>query len=98
MNSKTVRAHVIVRGRVQGVWFRESTRRRAIEVGVAGWVRNCTDGSVEAEFIGSPDAVASALRFVEHGPEFARVDSVETNPLEDVDTDVLVGSGQFLVR
>ncbi len=90
----TVRVHVIVRGRVQGVWFRESTRRRAVELGIEGWVRNRSDGSVEAEFIGEPEAVADALRFVETGPEFARVDLVEASPPSRARR----GDGNFLIR
>jgi len=80
--NKQSRIHVIVRGRVQGVWFRESTRRRALELGVAGWVRNRSDGSVEAVFAGDAEAVDLARRFVEVGPEHARVDSVEVSPIE----------------
>ena len=59
-----------------------STRRRAIELRVTGWVRNRSDGSVEAVFTGEASAVERALRFVEVGPEHARVDSVETSPLD----------------
>ena len=71
---------MLVSGRVQGVWFRESTRRRAIELGLRGWVRNTADGRVEAIFEGQCDLVAAALDFVREGPPHARVDAVE---LED---------------
>ncbi len=72
-----VRAHVFVRGRVQGVYFREYTRREARKVGVTGWVRNLWDGRVEAVFEGSPSAVEHMVRWVHHGSPRARVDQVE---------------------
>jgi acylphosphatase len=72
-----IRRRVIVRGRVQGVFFRDSTRRRAQSRGVAGWVSNRPDGAVEAVFEGEPDAVESMLRFVREGPGRADVDEVE---------------------
>jgi acylphosphatase len=71
-----LRARVVVSGRVQGVWFRESTRRRAEELGVAGWVRNLPDGRVEALFEGAEDRVLSAIEFVKVGPPQARVQDV----------------------
>lgn len=72
-----VRVRVLVRGRVQGVWFRESTRERAEALGVDGWVRNLPGGEVEAEFEGEREAVDAAIAFVRVGPELARVDDVE---------------------
>jgi acylphosphatase len=77
-----VRARAVVSGRVQGVWFRGATRERALELGVTGWVRNLPDGRVEALFEGDPDAVESALAFVERGPRAARVSGVETERAE----------------
>lgn len=71
------RAIAVVRGRVQGVWFRQSTLQAAREIGVSGWVRNRGDGSVEAAFEGSRAAVERALAFVAVGPPNARVDDVE---------------------
>ncbi len=71
------RRRVVVRGRVQGVFFRESTRRRAEALGVAGWVRNRADGSVEAVFEGAADAVEAAVDFCRSGPPAARVDAVD---------------------
>lgn len=73
----TLRRRVVVRGRVQGVWFRGATEREARRQGVAGWVRNRRDGSVEAVFEGAPDAVEALLRFVRQGPSQARVEAVE---------------------
>jgi acylphosphatase len=68
---------VIVRGRVQGVFFRDSCRREAVSRGVSGWVRNRWDGAVEAVFEGSPDAVDALCRWCETGPPHARVESLE---------------------
>jgi acylphosphatase len=73
----TVRRRIIARGRVQGVWFRDSTRERAVAHGVSGWVRNRPDGAVEAVLEGSPEAVERVVRFVETGPPRARVDRIE---------------------
>jgi acylphosphatase len=73
----------VVHGYVQGVFFRDTTRRRAADRGVAGWVRNNPDGSVEAAFEGEPDAVESLVRFAHDGPRGAlveRVDVIEEEP------------------
>jgi acylphosphatase len=71
-----VRAHVRVTGYVQGVFFRSETRARARGRGLAGWVRNAADGTVEAVFEGTRDAVDSLVRWCEEGPRGARVDDV----------------------
>jgi acylphosphatase len=81
----TIARHVVVRGRVQGVFFRETTRRRAARAGVAGWVRNTDDGSVEAWFEGEPDDVEVMLNFAEHGPSGAYVDEVDVEDVEPQD-------------
>jgi acylphosphatase len=73
----TVRRRVLVSGRVQGVWFRESCRREAEARGVSGWVRNCPDGKVEAAFEGQPDAVEALVGWCSIGPMRARVVRVE---------------------
>jgi acylphosphatase len=75
-----VRRRVRVRGLVQGVYFRESTRCAADAAGVAGWVRNLVDGSVEAVFEGAEDAVAEVVGFCRVGPPDAQVDAVEVTP------------------
>ena len=67
----------MVRGRVQGVFFRDTTRRRAEAAGVAGWVRNRPDGAVEAVFEGDPAAVKELVEFARRGPSRAEVDSAE---------------------
>lgn len=74
--SEVVRRRVEVRGRVQGVFFRETTRREAARHGVTGWVRNRPDGTVEAVFEGHPDAVDALVAWTRHGPRSARVEGV----------------------
>ena len=72
-----VRAHVIVSGRVQGVFFRAETRRAAERLGVHGWVRNRADGSVEALFEGQQATVNDAIAWCHHGSPMARVSGVQ---------------------
>ena len=72
-----VSAHVIISGRVQGVFFRAETRRAAERYGVAGWVRNRPDGTVEAVFEGEPRAVDSVLAWCKEGPNLAVVEKVK---------------------
>ena len=71
------RRRVILTGRVQNVWYRDSCRNEALARGVAGWVHNCPDGSVEAVFEGSPHAVEQMIAWCRVGPPRARVDNVE---------------------
>ncbi|MBA2240750.1 MAG: acylphosphatase [Solirubrobacterales bacterium] len=71
------RRRFIAHGDVQGVFFRDSTRRRAGELGLSGWVRNTPEGTVEGIFEGSPEAVEAALSFVREGPGQARIEKVE---------------------
>ena len=75
--TERVRRHVIVRGHVQGVWFRESTKQEAQKVGVTGWVRNLPDDTVEAALEGAPDAVEQVLAFCRVGPPAAEVTSID---------------------
>ena len=70
------RAHVVVSGRVQGVGFRYATLQRASSRGVAGWVRNNMDGSVEAVFEGESEQVEALVAWCHRGPAGARVDDV----------------------
>lgn len=72
-----IRRRVIVHGRVQGVFFRDTTRRMAESRGVAGWVKNTAEGSVEAAFEGEPDAVEAMVSFAHEGPRGAEVERVE---------------------
>jgi acylphosphatase len=76
------RKRVVVSGRVQGVFFRDTTRRRADAAGVAGWVRNTPDGSVEAVFEGDPEAVEQLVEFSRRGPSRAEVASVDVTEEE----------------
>ena len=78
-----LRAH----GRVQGVGFRDALVEAAILAGVEGWVRNRRDGSVEAWFQGSDEAVARAVSWVRRGPRLARVDRLD---VEEVEVDAAV--------
>jgi acylphosphatase len=72
--------HLRISGRVQGVGFRAAMRREAARFGVAGWVRNRADGSVEALAQGSPDALDALLAWARRGPPAARVERVECDP------------------
>jgi len=72
-----IRRRVIVHGFVQGVFFRDTVRRRALAAGVAGWVRNNPDGTVEAVFEGERDRVERLVALCREGPRGSRVDRVE---------------------
>ncbi|MDQ6605246.1 MAG: acylphosphatase [Actinomycetota bacterium] len=77
MGHDRIRRRVVIHGRVQGVFFRDSIRQRARDIGIAGWVRNRPDGTVEAVLEGPPDAVQEILRFGERGPPRAQVARTE---------------------
>ena len=77
MHGEMTRRRVIVHGRVQGVFFRDSVRRMARQRSVAGWVANRWDGSVEAVFEGEPDAVEGLVRFMHEGPRGAEIERIE---------------------
>ncbi|WP_455372286.1 acylphosphatase [Limibacillus halophilus] len=70
--------HVIVRGRVQGVWYRAWTGEQAAALGLRGWVRNRSDGAVEAVIAGSDEALETMLRRFHEGPPLAKVSAVES--------------------
>jgi acylphosphatase len=80
-----IRYRIVVDGRVQGVWFRESTRRAAEDLGVTGWVRNLPDGRVEAVFEGPEIAVIRAVEWARCGPPRAVVTSLEQTAEEPED-------------
>lgn len=80
--------HVFIEGRVQGVWFRGWTAREAVSLSLSGWVRNLSDGRVEAVFSGDIADVEVILKRVHAGPPLARVDAVH---IEDIDTPILSG-------
>ena len=77
--SERLTRRLLIRGRVQGVWFRESMRIEAERLCVTGWVRNRMDGSVEAVIQGSAEAVEAMTRWSRRGPEAAQVTGVEVS-------------------
>ena len=80
--TERVTRRLVARGRVQGVWFRESMRIEAQRLGIAGWVRNRLDGSVEAVVQGSPEAVDAIVAWAHRGPEAADVRDLEVGEAE----------------
>ncbi len=72
-----VRAHIFIKGRVQGVFFRSEVRHKAKEIGITGWVRNLPDGKVEAVFEGEEKNVKEIIEFCKRGPPGARVAGVD---------------------
>jgi len=77
-----IRRRVVVHGRVQGVFFRDSARRMAQSRGLGGWVRNTPEGTVEAAFEGEPEAVESMIRWCDEGPRGALVERLEVTAEE----------------
>jgi acylphosphatase len=73
------RAHVIINGRVQGVFFRMETLKEAKKLNISGWVKNRQDGSVEAVFEGKKTLIDSMIEWCRQGPPASRVDSVNIN-------------------
>ncbi|MDY6770518.1 MAG: acylphosphatase [Candidatus Nanohaloarchaea archaeon] len=79
--------HVFIKGRVQGVTFRASTKQKAEELGLDGWVRNLDDGRVEAVFQGDDEALEQIVEFCHHGPSPAEVENVGLTEEEPDDLD-----------
>jgi acylphosphatase len=90
--SAPVAKRVVVHGSVQGVFFRDTTRRKAEQRGVRGWVRNVDDGTVEALFEGDPEAVEAMVSFAGEGPRGADVERVDVSDAEPE------GGGGFEIR
>jgi acylphosphatase len=88
----TVRKHLYVSGEVQGVFYRDTCKRKAAEAGVAGWASNLADGRVEVVLEGEADAVERVLRWCREGTNYARVGSVE------VTDESPVGESGFSIR
>jgi acylphosphatase len=82
MAGETVRRRVTVHGDVQGVFFRETARRKATDAGVSGWIANRSDGTVQAVFEGPPHAVEQLIEFSREGPTAARVERADVSEEE----------------
>jgi len=78
MNIEAV--HIVVRGRVQGVWYRNSAKARASELKLAGWVRNCPDGTVEIHAQGNRENLDRFIEWCKQGPPTAEVTGLDTTP------------------
>ncbi len=76
---KKARAHLLIEGRVQGVFYRAFTRNVAAKLGLNGWVKNLYDGRVEAVFEGSMELIEEAIRECRKGPHGSHVDNIEIN-------------------
>jgi acylphosphatase len=87
-----IRRRIIVKGRVQGVFFRQGCQREAVAVGVTGWIRNNYDGSVEAALEGAPDAIERVVSWMRVGPSEAVVTDV------NIIDEALVGEHTFRIR
>jgi acylphosphatase len=92
MPGDRVRSHIWVTGRVQGVFFRQETARRARSRGVSGWVRNLADGRVEAILEGPPEDVAAVVEWAAAGPPMAHVEHME------VEEETPEGENGFRIR
>jgi acylphosphatase len=73
-----------VEGRVQGVWFRESTRQQAERLGLCGYAINCADGSVEVLACGEAESISKLAEWLQHGPPMAQVKSVSSVPFAGI--------------
>ncbi len=85
--------HVIISGKVQGVWFRANTKQKAEQLGINGWVRNTSDGKVEAIFEGKKENVSEMIDWCKQGPPLAKVEDVT---IEDQTPNN--GYGEFIIR
>ncbi len=72
-----IRAHVVVSGRVQGVYYRQNAVKQAQKLGLSGWIRNLSDGKVEAVFEGGKENVEKIVNWAKKGPFFSRVSSLK---------------------
>jgi acylphosphatase len=91
----TLVRRVVVEGAVQGVGYREFTRRAALRLNVSGWVRNRSDGAVEALLCGSPASVETLIAEMRQGPRFAVVESLSVIEHDEGDGE---DSGTFVIR
>lgn len=88
---------LLIRGKVQGVFYRHSTREMATRLGLSGYVRNCPDGSVEAQATGARDRLMSLISWCKSGPPSAQVDAVDIHWLSD-EPDITSGHQCFEIR
>ena len=88
-----INVHVIISGHVQGVWYRASTKQKAEQLGITGWVRNTADGCVEAVFEGEEKKVEELIRWCHHGPPLAKIDKVEIKNQKSIN-----GFNDFLIK
>jgi acylphosphatase len=77
--------HVLISGRVQGVWFRVNTKQKAEQLGLKGWVKNRDDGCVEAVFQGDENQVSKMIKWCYHGPPHAKVEKVDVLKKQNMD-------------
>ncbi|UCF49011.1 MAG: acylphosphatase [Thermoplasmatales archaeon] len=77
--------HVIISGRVQGVWFRANTKQKAEMLGLTGWVKNTNDGRVEAVFEGDNDKLDEMIKWCHKGPSLSKVDKVDIKKQKPTD-------------
>ena len=87
------RVNVIISGRVQGVWFRASTKEKADQLGITGWVRNTSDGNVEAVFEGDEKILQEMLEWCHQGPTHAKVENVKITKQDSSN-----GFSNFLIK
>ena len=92
MSEQTKRIHAVVHGRVQGVFFRETTCRQAEKLGLSGWVRNLANGTVETEFQGEEKVVGRMLDWLPQGSSLSRVTRVENREMDPVS-----GESEFVI-
>jgi len=85
--------HVLIKGRVQGVWYRAWTTERALALGVEGWVRNLASGDVEGVYVGSAETVEALIADCRGGPPLARVIEIEQQAYPVADALALLGQG-----
>ncbi len=93
MSEQIKRIHATIHGRVQGVFFRETTRQEAQKPGLTGWVRNLPDGTVETEFQGEEGIVKQLLEWLPQGSSMSQVSRVESREIDPVS-----GESEFEIR
>jgi acylphosphatase len=85
--------HVLISGRVQGVWYRASTKQKAEELGITGWVRNTKDGNVEATFEGEEEKIDEMINWCYKGPSLAKVSNIDIKNNQEI-----IGFDEFKIK